>query len=96
MMIVNLDTLTADQLMNFWSRFSRPGVTRAAICALFDLDVNGAKPKGYTRAAKDCANYAANKATAMRCRLRGDIDKALMYERIADRIYDDLPEYAQW
>jgi hypothetical protein len=45
---------------------------------------------------RDCANYAANKSTAIHCRGRGDIQSALMYENIANRIYQSLPEYAKW
>jgi hypothetical protein len=53
-------------------------------------------PKGFVRATKDLGNYASNKATAMRCRLDGKINEALMYEGICERIYNELPEYAKW
>ena len=54
------------------------------------------RPKGYVRATRNLAHYAYNKATAMRCRLKGDITAALMYEAICERIYNNLPEYARW
>lgn len=52
--------------------------------------------KGTRKATADLANYASNKATAMGCRLRGDIEGALMYEAICDRIYQGLPDFARW
>lgn len=54
------------------------------------------QPQGYVQATKDLCNYAANKATAMDCRKRGDIQTALHYESIAERIYGGLPEFARW
>jgi hypothetical protein len=75
--------------MHFWSVWQYP--TRNGAELLFD-----GRHKGYMRAAKDVANYAANKAAAMRCRLSGDVQTALMYEGICNRIYDKLPSYARW
>jgi hypothetical protein len=75
--------------MNFWARFHRPSRNDAA--DLFD-----GRHVGYIRAAKSCANYASNKAAAIDCRLRGHINNALDYERICDRIYDELPAFARW
>jgi hypothetical protein len=40
--------------------------------------------------------YADNKVTAMMLRERGTIAEAMRYEKIADEIYDRLPEYAKW
>jgi hypothetical protein len=54
------------------------------------------RPRGYVSAATSLAHYASNKATAMECRTRGDIDTARMYETICERIYSSLPEYAKW
>lgn len=53
-------------------------------------------PKGYVTATGNLAHYAYNKATAMRCRERGDILAAQNYEAICDRIYDQLPSFAKW
>lgn len=79
----------ADALMAFWSLAHDRSHGTAAL-------IFPEKPKGYVRATKDLAHYAANKATAVRLRLEGKIDRALYYESIAERIYNNLPEYAKW
>ena len=56
----------------------------------------GDKRKGYTAIARQLAHYASNKATAMGCRLRGDIGAALIYENICDGIYNRLPKDLRW
>jgi hypothetical protein len=48
------------------------------------------------RATADLANYAINLATAMQCRLRGEIETALTYEAIVDSIWAKLPDFARW
>ncbi len=55
-----------------------------------------ARPVGYVTTTKNLAHYAYNKATAMRCRARGDVVAAQGYEAICQRIYDRLPEFARW
>lgn len=40
--------------------------------------------------------YLWNKYTAMGLRLAGNINRALEYEGICDRIYNRLPDYARW
>ena len=52
--------------------------------------------KGTQLATASLANYASNKATAVRLRLQGDITMAVMYEDIADKIYRGLPDWAKW
>lgn len=52
--------------------------------------------KGIVRAMQDLRAYAANKATAMALRSDGEIQNALTYEGICERIYDDLPVWARW
>lgn len=47
-------------------------------------------------AARNLCSYAANKATAMGLRKEGSIVRAKVYEDICERIYQQLPEYAQW
>ena len=54
------------------------------------------RPKGYVAATHALMRYAYNKGTAMRCRLRGDIVAAGIYERICQDIYERLPEFARW
>lgn len=83
----NLDSLDRNDLMTFWYTHQNGREYRA-------LFRDGGK--GTRRATADLANYAANKATAMRCRETGDIPGALMYEGIADRIYTKLPPFARW
>lgn len=87
---INLDGMSQEELWTFFTSCKgvRP-ITRAR--KLFP-----SMPKGFVRATKSLANYAANKSTAMVCRARGEINSALMYEGIADRIYNELPEYAKW
>lgn len=85
----NFDAMSAAELWEFWSSCNRHPNRRAA--ALFPE-----RPVGYVRALKDLRNYAANTAAARSCRERGDIDSALLYERIADGIYNKLPAFARW
>lgn len=79
----NLDAMTHDELMTFWHKHQNGRAN------LFT-------GKGSRTATNDLSCYASNKATAMSCRLRGDIQTAQMYEGICDRIYGRLPEFARW
>lgn len=90
--VPNLDAMEPDDLMEFW--FLHHGTHYSGGRNHRRLFPNGGK--GTRKAAGDLAAYASNKATAMQCRLRGDIETALMYEGIADRIYARLPEFAKW
>lgn len=83
----NLDAMFPDDLRNFWFHHQRGR-------NYLELFPHGGK--GTRGATADLANYAANKATAMECRQRGEIDRARMYEDIADRIYNGLPSWAKW
>ena len=84
----NLDGMDADELWVFYRHHDRGQNSK-------ELFPEGGP--GTRNATKDLASYAANKATAMPLRAKGDIERAKMYEDIADRIYDeDLPEWAQW
>jgi hypothetical protein len=79
-----------DYLMAFWARYNWPG--RVKLRELFP----DAKPRdGSFQAAVDLACYASNKATAIACRLRGDVNAALIYEGICDRLYAELPDWAK-
>jgi hypothetical protein len=86
---LNLDAMHADELMTFWSKYSR--ATKANRVELF-----GRTGEGTVTAARALANYASNKATAMQCRARGDLHAALLYEGICDNIFESLPDYARW
>lgn len=87
--VPNLDTKDADELWKFWQQVNN-GPRRIARILFPE------KPRGYVRATQHLANYACNKSVAMKCRLDGRIQSALTYEHIADRIYNDLPEFAKW
>ena len=89
---INLDGYTTDpgKLMSWWFVVKTHPVKVAR--ALFPD-----RPKGYVRATRLLASYAANKSAAMYCRLQGKVDTALRtYEPICDGIYDELPEFARW
>ncbi len=85
--VPNLDGMDQEDLWDFWKTYQRGKNYR-------ELFPDGGE--GTKNATQDLANYAANKATAMGLRAEGEIEKAVAYEDIADRIYDDLPEWAQW
>ena len=51
---------------------------------------------GHVKATRDLGNYACNKAVAMACRERGEIQTAEIYESICERIYARLPIWARW
>jgi hypothetical protein len=85
--IPNLDAETPDALLAFWQRHQR---------GRFARELFPDSGKGTRKATADVANYAANRATAMQCRLRGDVATALSYERICDAIYQRLPTFARW
>lgn len=86
----HLDAMTTEELYAFveQTRGLRP---RKAARSLFGFANNGA-----TRAARNLHHYAWNTITARACRLRGEIETARTYECIADRIYQDLPDFARW
>ena len=87
--IPNFDAMTHDELMNFWSRYHRPTRKDAE-------ELLGGKRKGYTNIVATLANYACNKAVAISCRLRGDIQAAMIYEGACELSYDRLPKDLHW
>lgn len=88
--VPNLDAMTVEELRDFWRRYHY-GAKRKD-CE----DLIGSRCDGYTVIASKLANYADNKAVAMECRLRGDIQAASIYETICDQIYSRLPEDIKW
>lgn len=87
-METNLDAYAdANDLMEFWQRYAGGAHYR---------ELFPAGGKGSILATADLANYAANKATAMRLRARGNIREAIIYENICDRIYSKLPDTARF
>jgi hypothetical protein len=85
--VPNLDAMSPDDLMAFWLKHQQGRRSR-------ELFPDGGPQTRTTTNALAC--YACNKATAMQCRTRGTIGAALLYERIADGIYDGLPAWAKW
>ena len=88
----NLDGMSAGDLWDFWKKMGASSVRPLSQAR----KMFPGRKKGIVRATIDLRNYAANKATAMQCRKRGDIKAALMYEGIADKIYKELPTWARW
>lgn len=87
--IPNLDAMPEDELWAFWKRYGRPRRADAA-------ELIGDTRRGYTTICGKLAGYASNKATAISCRLRGDIQAASVYESICESIYQRLPEDCRW
>lgn len=84
--VPNLDAMTHDELMTFWMAHQR-GRGRKAL---------GLSGKGSMNTTGNLACYASNKATAMSCRLRGDITAAQVYEQICDGLYKLIPAHVRW
>ena len=84
----DLDTSDPEELMAFWLITYHHPIATGRI--LFPE-----RPDRYVAATTSLGLYASNKATAIRCRLQGDISTAQMYEGICDRIYSRLPAYAK-
>jgi len=57
------------------------------------LEITGA---GCVRRANNLSGYAWNKHTAIACRKRGEIEDALRYEAICERIYGRMDRRDQW
>ena len=88
--VPNLDAMSKDQLMRFWSRMRFASRIECE-------NIVGDRRPGYTTLVKSTLTcYASNKATAMRLREQGEIARALEYERICDRIYDEIPTDLRW
>jgi hypothetical protein len=86
-LVPNLDAMSANELMDFWFKHQ----SGRGHPELFP-----GRGKGVVTATHNLASYASNKATAMQCRIRGEIESAMMYEGICDRIYAKLPDFARW
>lgn len=85
----NLDNgYDADGLWALWEQHHR--APRRTAAAWFPD-----RPEGYVSAAHDIAAYCCNKSVAMKTRARGDVAAAQVYERICDRIYNELPCFAR-
>lgn len=87
--VPNLDAMSSEDLMAFWKRYARPSRKDAEALV-------GDRRRGFTTISGSLAGYASNKATAITCRLRGDVNAALVYERICEVIYEKLPSDLRW
>jgi hypothetical protein len=87
--VPNLDGMSDADLMAFWKRYRRPKRKDAA-------ELIGDTRKGYTNLASLLAAYAVNKATAMTCRAKGDIQGAETYEHGCRLVYERLPQDLRW
>lgn len=87
----NLDCLTDEQLHAF-AHETRGVQPRTMAARMFGRPI----PKGAVGVVRSLNCYAWNAITARACRLRGDIQTALMYEGICERIYNELPTFARW
>jgi hypothetical protein len=87
--IPNLDGMVREDLMDFWKKYHR--ASRKDAEALI-----GDRRPGFTNIAATLANYACNKAVAMRCREEGDIPAATVYEQCCDLCYQRLPADLRW
>lgn len=60
----------------------------------YDFDV---KPlEAVAEVFETLGRYARYKAKAIQYRLNGEISRATTYERMCDRQYNQLPEWARW
>lgn len=91
MAVPNLDAMDLKELYDF-AAYTRV-FSRKKARVLFGDPL----PAGHKRAFKDLKNYTWNIITAKSVRQRGEsVQTALMYEGIADRIYQGLPSWAKW
>lgn len=91
--VPNLDCMEVEELRAFWLSTTKytKGKQHAKARELFP-----SRRDGYVKVTEGLGHYAINKASAMRCRLRGDIGEALKYEQICDRIHLWLPLWARF
>lgn len=88
--IPNLDKMTHDELMNFWSQH-RYGQKKS-----MDLLFPGWPTKGLRKIVEKLAAYASNKAAEkIALRTTGE-DAANGYRIICNRIYSELPDEAKF
>lgn len=90
MAVPNLDAMDVKELYDF-AAYTR-GFSRKKARVLFGDPL----PAGHKRVFKDLNNYTWNTITAKLVRGRGELQTALMYEQIAERIYSHLPAWARW
>lgn len=85
----NLDAMSAGELWELQDRIGREPLKVAE--EFFPV-----RPPKYVAQTKQLGAYACNKSVAMKCRVMGDVEAAIIYEKICDNIYDKLLEFAKW
>lgn len=85
--VPNLDDMTQEDLNAFINKHHKGRQYR-------ELFPEGGR--GTQTAAKDLYHYATNKHCAMSQRNIGNVQTALGYEGICQKIYDALPTFARW
>ena len=90
MTIPNLDAMEPEELMAFWNKYQNIGRRKDCEALIGD------RRPGFTIIAANLGAYAANKATAISCRKKGEITGAEVYEKICDLIYEKLPLDCRW
>lgn len=86
-LVPNIDAMEYDDLTTFWIRHANGANYR---------ELFPAGGKGTKTATAGLSGYAMNKSSAHQMRLQGRIADALKYEEDAERIYQGLPNWAQW
>lgn len=88
---LKLDEMTSEELMRFWHKTYYGGLHFSqALCPAL---LNGARPTGYCQVVRDLGNYASNRATSLNRELLPATRHE--YQRIAERIYSQLPQWAK-
>lgn len=87
--IPNFDCMSAEELLNFWSKYNRATRKDAA-------ELIGDKRKGYLGITSTLVSYAMAKNCAMKLRLEGEIQRATVYEQHCEIYYQTLPEDLRW
>ena len=86
---LNLDAMNEADLWDMWARTHHHPVIEAR-------RIFPSRPTGYVAATKSLGNYASNKSVAVSARIAGNIQTAMIYETICERIYESLPGFARW
>jgi hypothetical protein len=86
--IPNFNTMTAEELRSFWSKWHVSTKTKA-------VTLVGNWPDA-RKIVETLACYAINKACAIHLRLEGNIARAEKYEEDCQLAYDRLPEDIRW
>ena len=85
----DLDTASQEQLEEAWREWeAHPATAANSFFPGF--------PDGRISAVLDLAQFARRKRLAVKCRLDGHIDRAMILEDQCEGIYDQLPDYARW